>query len=61
MGTGPLPVFANGVVLIPYAAKSASTGIVASLEYDAKADSWKEGPVPVLKVGRYAVVQGALG
>ena len=59
MSTGPMPVFPSGVVLIPYA--SATGGIGASLEYDTKQDSWKEGPVPVVKAGKYAVVQGAMG
>ena len=59
MSTGPLPVFPSGTVLIPYSSKG-TTGILASLEFDTKADSWKEGPVPVLKAGKYAVVQGAL-
>jgi len=61
MSTGPMPVFASGTVLIPYAFKpSTTTGIVASLEYDTKNDEWKEGPAPVLKKGKYVVVQGAL-
>jgi len=60
MSTGPMPVFPSGTVLIPYAEKSASTGIIASLEYDTKADSWQEGPAPVLKEGKYVVVQGSL-
>ena len=33
MSTGPMPVFPSGTVLIPYTEKSASTGIIASLEY----------------------------
>ena len=28
--------------------------------YDTKADSWQEGPAPVLKEGKYVVVQGSL-
>jgi hypothetical protein len=58
MSTGPMPVFANGVVLIPFSYNSG--GVHASLEYDTKADSWENGPAPVLKGGKYAVVQGAL-
>lgn len=61
MSTGPMPVYPNGVALIPFSYKTSSAGgIVASLEYDTKNDSWAQGPVPAVASGKYVVVQGAL-
>ena len=42
MTTGPLPVFANGVVLIPHSYRN-KRGIVGSLKYDTIKDTWVEG------------------
>lgn len=61
MSCGPMPVFASGTVLIPFGYKTPSAGgIITSFEYDTKNDSWREGPQPTLKVGKYTVVQGPL-
>lgn len=59
MSTGPMPVYANGEVLIPFSRKNQGTGLVSSLRYSVRDNQWQEAPVPPLQVGVYAVVQGA--
>jgi len=60
--TGPLPVYADGSILLPYAygRGSAYGANKKSRIYDVKSDTWAEGPVPPLYGGKYTVIMGAL-
>jgi len=58
MTTGPLPVFANGVVLIPHSYRN-KRAIVGSLKYDTIKDTWVEGPKMNYPCGRYVALIGS--
>eukprot|EP00040_Diaphanoeca_grandis_P039871 m.260414 g.260414 ORF g.260414 m.260414 type:complete len:582 (+) comp39860_c0_seq1:108-1853(+) len=58
MTTGPLPVFADGSVVIPHAYRRGN--LRTSVVYDAKKNTWREGQSPPLMGGRYAIVIGSL-
>jgi N-acetylneuraminic acid mutarotase len=59
MCTGPLPVFANGAVMIPHSYRN-NKEYLGSLEYDTVTDQWKRGPQMVRPVGRYVALIGTL-
>jgi N-acetylneuraminic acid mutarotase len=59
MSTGPMPVYANGVVMIPHSYRN-DKAYLGSLEYDTTNDEWAEGPKMVRPVGRYTPLYGSL-
>jgi len=58
MTTGQLPVFASGVVLIPYSYRN-DRSTENSFKYDVVNDKWDQGPKMIRPCGNYVALMGS--
>ena len=56
---GPMPAYADGSILIPFAYGNGGAQ-KTSVVYDTKKDEWRETGLPPLQGGKFVVVMGSM-